>query len=308
MRRHRRWTGLPATDRGASLAIGNFDGVHRGHAAVIEAARRPGLTLGALTFEPHPREYFRPDAPPFRLMNAEARANRLAKLGVEVLFELPFDARLAGLSAEAFAREVLAEGLGAAHVAVGADFRFGKDRGGDAEGLHALGTSLGLDVTVAPLVAGEGGRISSSAIRTALAEGRPRDAAAMLGHWHRIDGAVLHGDKRGRSLGYPTANMSLAGLHLPKFGVYAVLVDVLSGPHRGSHIGAASLGIRPMFETPTPALETFLFDFAGDLYDAHLSVGLVEFLRPEMRFDSLDALVAQMEADCARARAVLAAL
>lgn len=308
MRTLRGWTGLDAADRGASLSIGNFDGVHLGHAAVIDAARRPGRPLGVLTFEPHPREVFRTDAPPFRLMNAEARANRLAKLGVELLYELPFDTALAGLSAEAFAREVLAEGLGAAHVAVGADFCFGKGRSGDAATLRALGAELGFEVSVAPLLGGREGRVSSSAIRTALAEGRPRDAAAMLGHWHRIEGAVLHGDKRGRELGFPTANMSISGLHPPRFGVYAVLVDVLSGPSQGSYLGAASLGIRPMFETATPMIETYLFDFAGDLYDTHLSVGLVEFLRPEARFTSLAELVSQMGTDCARARDILAAL
>jgi riboflavin kinase/FMN adenylyltransferase len=301
------WTGLGPAEKGASLAIGNFDGVHRGHAAVLDAARRPGLPLGVLTFEPHPREYFAPDAEPFRLMNAEARAHRLEKLGVELLYEVPFDARLAGLSAEGFVRDVLVEGLGAAQVTVGADFCFGKGRAGTADTLAALGRTHGFGVTVAPLLEGPGGRVSSSAIRTALAEGRPRAAREMLGHWHRIEGPVLHGDKRGRELGYPTANMALARLHRPRFGVYAVLVDVLSGPHAGSYHGAASLGIRPMFETPAPMLEAFLFDFAGDLYGTHLSVGLVEFLRPEARFDTLEALVAQMDADCAEARAALAA-
>jgi riboflavin kinase/FMN adenylyltransferase len=167
---------------------------------------------------------------------------------------------------------------------------------------------MGFGVTEVALVTADGRAISSTAIRTALAEGRPREAAAMLGHWHRIEGPVLHGDKRGRALGFPTANMSLAGLHLPRFGVYAVKVDVLDGPHRGRFRGAASVGVRPMFGQNAPNIETFLFDFAGDLYGAHLSVALVEFLRPEATFASLDALVAQMHADCARARAVLADL
>ena len=301
------WTGLAPEDRGASVAIGNFDGVHLGHRVVIDRARAAGGPLGVLTFEPHPREVFRP-GPPFRLMNAEARAHRLEKLGVERLYELPFDSRLSGLSAEDFAREVLAEGIGAAHVVVGRDFRYGKGRTGTAETLVDHGARFGFGVTVAELLQGEGGRVSSTAIRTALSEGHPREAARMLGHWHRIEGPVLHGDKRGRDLGYPTANMALTGLHPPRFGVYAVLVDVLSGPHKGAWHGAASLGIRPMFETAQPMLETFLFDFRGDLYDTHLSVGLVEFLRPEARFDGLDALVAQMAKDCAEARDILAAL
>ena len=309
MRIIRNWTGIRAEDRGATVAIGNFDGVHRGHAAVIGQAQTAcNAPLGVVTFEPHPREYFAPDTPPFRPMNAEARANRLAKLGVELLYELPFDARLAGLSAADFAQQVLGpSGLGVRHVVVGADFRYGKGRGGTPETLQAQGGAQGFGVTVAAEVTGSEGRVSSTAIRTALSEGRPRDAAAMLGHWHRIDGPVLHGDRRGRELGYPTANMSVEGLHLPRFGIYAVLADVLTGPHAGSYRGAASLGLRPQFDGTVPKLETYLFDFDGDLYDTHLSIGLVDFLRPEARFENVDALVAQMGADCARARTILAA-
>lgn len=300
------WHGVDAADRGASVAMGNFDGVHLGHRSVIEAAAAAG-PLGVLTFEPHPREYFAPDAPPFRLMNAEARANRLAKLGVERLFELPFGPEMAGFTPEEFARIVLAEGLGVAHVTVGRDFCFGKGRKGTVDDLQSLGAQLGFGVTVAPLLRVGGKEISSTAIRNALSEGRARDAATMLGHLHRIEGAVLHGEKRGRELGFPTANMSVAGLHLPRLGVYAVKVDVLTGPHQGSYGGAASLGVRPMFGENTPNLETFLFDFSGDLYGQHLSVALVDYLRPEMRFDGLPALVAQMQADCDRARSILAA-
>ena len=298
-------------DRGASAAIGNFDGVHLGHRHVIDIAREAGTALGAplgvLTFEQHPREFFAPDAPPFRLMSAEARAHRLAKIGVERLYELPFNAALAGLSPRAFASEVLSGGLGLRHVVVGADFCFGKGRAGNAAMLQDFGAEMGFGVTIAALLEGDQGQVSSTAIRRALTEGRPRDAAAMLGHWHRIDGPVLGGAQRGRTLGYPTANMSIAGLHPPRFGVYAVLVDVLDGPHEGQYRGAASLGVRPMFDGDAPNLETFLFDFSGDLYGAHLSVGLVEYLRPEERFDSLDAFIAQMGADCARARDILAA-
>lgn len=304
------WTGLNSEDRGASAAIGNFDGVHLGHRAVIDLARqqaqRSGAPLGILTFEPHPREFFAPDAPPFRLMNAEAKANRLAKMGVEHLYQLPFDATLAGLSPEGFARHVLADGLGLNHVVVGHDFCFGKGRKGTAQDLQRFGAEMGFGVTLAELLEGPSGAVSSTAIRDALSEGRPRDAAAMLGHWHRIEGEVLHGDKRGRGLGYPTANMSIAGLHRPRFGIYAVKVDVLSGPHEGSYDGAASIGIRPMFGENAANCEAFLFDFDGDLYGTHLSVALVEFLRPEASFESLEALVAQMDDDCARARAILA--
>ena len=301
------WTEIDPALRGASVALGNFDGVHLGHQSVIDLARRPDAALGVVTFEPHPREFFAPNAPPFRLMNAEARANRLARLGVERLFTLPFGPDLSGLSAEAFAAEVLRDGLGVSHVVVGVDFCFGKGRTGTAPMLAEMGRAMGFDVTIAPLLGGESGAVSSTAIRTALAEGRPVDAARMLGHWHRIDGAVLHGEKRGRALGYPTANMSLDGLHLPRLGVYAVKLDVLSGPHQGAYEGVASLGVRPMFGENTPNLETFLFDFAGDLYGAHLSVALVAFLRGEEKFDTLDALIAQMDRDSANARTALAA-
>jgi len=304
MKIYQHWQGLDAASVQASVALGNFDGVHLGHQAVINLARN-AAPLGIVTFEPHPREVFQPDAPPFRLMNAEARANRLAKLGVQHLYELPFDKALAGLSPEAFARDVLAQGLGVSHVVVGADFCFGQGRAGKAQDLVNLGKTYGFAVTVADLVQHDGAEISSTAIRIALAQGRPRDAAAMLGHWHRIEGEVIHGEKRGRQLGYPTANMSVAGLHLPKLGVYAVRVVVLSGPQAGSYIGAASLGVRPMFGTNLPNLETFIFDFTGDLYGHHLSVALVDYLRSELKFDGLPALMDQMAADCIRARAIL---
>ncbi len=305
MRTHFHWTGLPDADRGASVAMGNFDGVHLGHQAVIAQARRPGAPLGIVTFEPHPRQFFAPQAPAFRLMNAEARTHRLEKLGVDQLYELPFDAVLSGMTAEEFVSEVLVAGLGVSHVTVGADFCFGKGRKGNVDTLRRAGEEHGFGVTIAELLTGDGIEVSSTAIRNALSEGRPRDAAAMLGHWHRIEGEILHGDKRGRDLGFPTANMGVAGLHLPKLGVYAVKVDVLTGPHQGTYDGAASLGVRPMFGENTPNLESFLFDFGGNLYGEHLSVALVDYLRPEMKFEDLDALVTQMRTDCDRARAVL---
>jgi riboflavin kinase/FMN adenylyltransferase len=312
MRIIRDYTYLDPADRGASVAIGNFDGVHLGHQSVIDIARREaagiGAPLGILTFEPHPREYFAPDAPPFRLMSPEARANRLEKLGVETLYELNFNAAMAALTPQDFARAVIRDGLGLRHVVVGADFCFGRGRAGTAADLERFGQDLGFGVSIASLLEGNGVQVSSTAIRTALSEGRTRDAAAMLGHWHRIDGPVIGGEQRGRELGYPTANMSIEGLHPPRFGVYAVLVDVLDGPHKGHYHGAASLGVRPMFHGETPNIETFLFDFAGDLYGADLSVALVDYLRPEETFDSLDAFIAQMDADCDAARRILSAL
>ena len=296
------------TDRGAAAAIGNFDGVHRGHQAVIDLTRSVAGTapVGILTFEPHPRDYFAPDAPPFRLMNAAAKANRLEKLGLDILFEVPFNDALAALSPRDFARIILSDRLGLTHVVVGEDFCFGKDRAGNAEALKAFGADMGFGVTIAPMLATPAGNVSSTAIRQALSDGQPRVAADMLGHWHRIDGPVITGDQRGRDLGYPTANMSIDGLHPPKFGVYAVKVDVLTGPHAGSYDGAASIGVRPTFGENHPNCETFLFDFKGDLYGEDLSVALVDYLRPEEKFDSLEALITQMDADCARARKILA--
>ena len=297
-------------DKGASVAIGNFDGVHLGHQSVIRMAAdaEPDAPLGILTFEPHPRTYFAPQAPAFRLTGTAARASRLEKLGVERLYELPFNAGLAGLTPEDFARRVISDGLGLKHVVVGADFCFGKGRSGTAEDLARFGAEMGFGVTIAPLLAEGDGVVSSTAIRTALSDGRPRDAAAMLGHWHRIEGPVIGGEQRGRTLGYPTANMSIDGLHLPAFGVYAVLVDVLEGPQQGSYHGVASLGVRPMFGENQPNIETFVFDFSGDLYGIPLSVGLVEHLRGEEKFDGLEALIEQMDRDSTEARAILSAL
>lgn len=297
-------------DRGATVAIGNFDGVHLGHQSVIELARKaaPDAPLGVMTFEPHPREYFAPDTPPFRLMRSDARAHRLEKLGVQRLYELNFNTALSSLTPEEFARDVIADGLGLAHVVVGADFCFGKGRSGNAEDLQRFGKQYGFGVTIAPLMEYSEHAVSSTAIRNALSEGRPRDAKEMLGHWHRVEGVVIGGEQRGRELGFPTANMSIDGLHQPRFGVYAVLVDVLDGPHKGSYHGAASIGVRPMFDGVVPNIETFVFDFSGDLYGATLSVGLVEFLRPELKFDGLETLIAQMDADCDQARDLLAAL
>lgn len=304
-------TGMAAdpADRGATVALGNFDGVHRGHQHVIAAARasRPEAPLGVVTFAPHPRRHFQPDAPPFELMTPPTRARRLARIGVERLYQLHFDARLAAMAPEAFCAEILAQGLGVAHVTVGADFCFGARRAGTPETLRSAGARLGFGVTVVPLLHEQTLEVSSTAIRAALLEGRPQDAAAMLGHWHRIEGPVLHGEKRGRDLGYPTANMSLDGILAPRHGVYAVRVDVLDGPHAGTHDGVASLGVRPMFGENRPNFEVHLLDFAGNLYGSTLSVALVAWQRPELRFDGVPALIAQMDADSEEARARLRA-
>ena len=305
---HRHWTGLPPAARGASVTMGNFDGVHRGHRSLIDHARAaaPDAPLGIITFEPHPRQFFAPDAPPFRLMDAGARAHRLERLGVDHLYELPFDTVLSGMSAEDFIRKVLAEGLGIRHLTIGEDFRFGRGRSGDAAMLAAMAPGLGFGLSAMPLIGEAGTRFSSTAARQALSDGDPDEAARILGHRHRIEGPVIHGEKRGRDMGFPTANMALDGLHLPRLGIYAVLVDILTGPHAGeSHRGAASIGVRPTFGHAAPNLETYLLDFEGDLYGETLSVALVAFLRPEQAFDSVDALIAQMQRDTARTREVL---
>ena len=308
----RRFPGLDIPDdaRGAVAAMGNFDGVHLGHRAVIDAARtiavKGNAPLAVVTFEPHPRSVFAPDAPPFRLTTPDTRARRLEGLGVDLLFEVPFDGALAALTPEAFAGDVLADGLGLTHVVVGGDFRFGARRAGDADALRGLGRTHGFGATVAPMVSLPGGEVSSTRIREALSDGRPEEAARMLGHLHRVEGEVMHGEKRGRTLGFPTANLALDGLHLPAFGVYAVRADVLTGPHAGRHLGAASLGVRPQYGGEVPNLETFVLDFEGDLYGERLSVGLARFIRPELRFDSEAAFVARMHEDVAEVRRLLA--
>jgi riboflavin kinase/FMN adenylyltransferase len=312
MRIIRDYTFVNPEDRGASAAIGNFDGVHLGHRAVIDIARDAGKAIGApcgvLTFDPHPRAYFAPQADPFRLMGPAAKATELAKIGVERLYQLNFNAALAALTPEEFATRVIHEGLGLKHVVVGADFCFGQGRAGKSADLQKFGDELGFGVSVAELIEGTQGQVSSTRIRQALADGKPRDAASMLGHWHRIEGMVIGGEQRGRELGYPTANMSIDGLHPPRFGVYAVLVEVQDGPHAGKYHGVASMGVRPMFGENRPNLETFIFDFTGDLYGSTLSIALVEYLRGEEKFDGLDALITQMDADSVKSRAILAAL
>ncbi len=312
MEKFQTFTDIPENYRGAAIAMGNFDGVHLGHQSVIALARAAAVAndapLGILTFEPHPRQFFAPNAPTFRLMNPETRAHRIAKLGIDCLFEIPFTKTFSQLSAQEFAQEVLVNGLGIKHVVIGADFRFGKGRAGDADMLVDFGQKMGFDVTIAPLVSDEKGDYSSSAIRKALSAGHPQDAARILGHWHRVDGTVEHGDKRGRQLGFPTANIDMHDLHLPRFGVYAVQFDVLDGPYMGSYGGAASLGIRPTFGVNKPNLETYLFDFSGDIYDMPISVALISFLRSETAFDTVDELVKQIKLDCFAARAILESL
>ena len=298
---------IDKTDRGGAAAIGNFDGIHLGHQAVIEQTRSIAGdgALGVLTFEPHPREFFAPSGEPFRLMNAQARANRLEKLGVDRLFQLNFNTALSELSATEFCTNIIHDALGLDHVVVGSDFCFGKGREGDVSLLQKMGNQLGFGVSVAKLLKHGDKIFSSTAIRDALINGHPDQAAVMLGHWHRIEGKVIHGEQRGRQMGYPTANISIDGLLPPKYGVYAVSVDILDGSSKGRYFGAASIGERPTFGVYKPNLEVFLFDFSADIYGAQLSVALADFQRPEMKFDSIDSLIDQMALDCQIAKATL---
>ncbi len=305
----RRAAGLRPGQRGASAALGNFDGVHRGHQALVAAARaaRPEAPLGVVTFEPHPRRHFRPDDPPFRLTTAAERARVLARLGVALLYELRFDAAMAAMDDARFAEEILGDGLGLAHVVVGADFRFGRGRGGTPERLAEHGRRAGFGVSIEPMRGGLGGQWSSTAIREALRRGDCAAAAAALGRWHTVSGRVIEGDKRGRTLGYPTANLDFGEQLVPRYGVYAARVEVHDGPHAGRHDGVASIGERPTFGVNAPNFEVHLLDFAGDLYAAEISAGLVAFLRPEIAYTGPEALIAQMNRDSEAARAALAA-
>lgn len=304
------WRDLPPEHRGAAAALGAFDGVHRGHQAVItsarEAANRLGAPLAVVSFEPHPRRWFQPDAAPFRLMTPGQMARALSPLGVERLHLLPFDAEMAAMSDAEFARHVLSEGLGLKHAAVGFDFTYGKGRTGSPDALRRAGADLGFSVSVTDRVDDVGGlKLSSSAVREALNAGDMARAAAILGRPFAIEGEVVHGEKRGRTIGVPTANVRLGDYMRPAYGVYATRTRLPDGRVID---GVANLGVRPMFEIAEPLLEVWLFDFSGDLYGQTVETELVALLRGEMNFDGLEALKAQIDADAAAAKAVLSRL
>lgn len=292
--------------RGGIVALGNFDGFHRGHQAVVGAAvaraRAEGRPALVATFDPHPVRYFRPDAPPFRLTTLDQREALFAAAGADAMVVFAFDAVLASLTAEAFARERLADYIGAAGVVTGEDFTFGRAKSGNVAVLATLGEALGFTAQAVAPVADGGEPVSSSRIREALREGRPREAAALLTRPFAIRAVVEHGAKLGRTIGYPTANLTLGTYLRPAYGIYAVRARLDDGRVVA---GAANLGIRPSFDPPVELLETYLFDFAGDLYGRMLEVELIEYLRPEAKFDGLEALSAQMALDCERARAIL---
>ncbi len=299
------WRDTPEAARGGTVALGNFDGVHLGHRAVLRAAHaaRPDLPLQALTFEPHPREHFRPDDPPFRLTLAPAKVAALEAAGARVVHALPFDAELAAMSAGDFVEQVLHRALGAKHLACGADFAFGHRRGGDVAFLAHEAEARGIGLSIVPAVSDAAGPITSTRIRRALQDGYPDRAAEMLGHAWAIESEVVHGDKIGRVLGWPTANMWI-GRHLePARGVYAVRARL---PDGRVVPGVANIGRRPTLGgDPQTRLETHLFDFSGDLYGQVMAVELLHFLRPDAKFDGLEALKIAIGEDAANARRVL---
>ena len=296
---------IPDDCKGCVIAIGNFDGIHRGHQALLEKARsvgkEKGLQLGVLTFEPHPRRLFQPDQPPGRLTPASVKAQQLKQQGVDVLFALPFDWPFASQSAEEFVQNVLIDGLNAAHVVIGYDFRFGQLRKGSAETIEAVG------ITVDAIKQIEDDRneiISSSRIRQLLRNGDIKQANELLGWEWEIQGTVFRGDRRGHELGYPTANLLLKDTLHPAYGIYACRVQIEG--EDGWHMAATNIGIRPMFEVAEGQVEAHILDFPDrDIYDKTIRVKLVERLRGEAKFNSVDDLVAQMEKDCAQARDIL---
>jgi riboflavin kinase/FMN adenylyltransferase len=296
---------IPPDARGATVALGNFDGVHLGHHSVIRAAHaaRPDAPLAALTFEPHPRELFRPDDPPFRLTLSAERADALAALGVDILYELPFDHEFSLMTAEDFVTKVLHQGVGARHLVSGQDFAFGHRRGGDVAFMATRAEALGMGITLVPPVTDTQGPLSSTRIRRLLQDGYPERATAELGRPWAIRGEVMHGDKRGRTIGFPTANLPL-GRHLePARGVYAVRARLADGSF---HKGVANIGRRPTVTADVQSrLEVNIFDFERDLYGQDITVALISFIRAEQKFSGLDALKAQIARDAAEARRLL---
>jgi riboflavin kinase/FMN adenylyltransferase len=310
MRLIRHHQDVPAEARRAVVALGNFDGVHLGHQAVINEAARLARAMGAplavMTFEPHPRAFFRPDMPAFRLTPFRIKMRHLQALGVDYVFSLPFDAELASKTAETFVEEILVEGLDIAHIVVGYDFCFGKNRGGNAQLLAEFGRSRGFGVTsVGAAQDAAGNTYSSTLVRDRLLAGDPLAAAMALGRPWEIEGRVEHGDQRGRQLGFPTANVALGEYMEPRLGVYAVRAAVDTGEAPIWIDGVANLGRRPTVEGTRVQLEVHLFDTQQDLYGKHLRVALLGFIRPEMKFAGLDQLKAQIAADCTTARQLL---
>ncbi|MBX7541446.1 bifunctional riboflavin kinase/FAD synthetase [Qipengyuania sphaerica] len=298
---------LPESLRGAIIALGNFDGFHLGHQAVareaIDWARSEGRPSIIATFDPHPVRFFKPDAAPFRLTTLEQRQELYLSAGATAMLVFHFDGELASTTAEDFVRVLLAEKLGVKGVVTGGDFTFGKARGGNFERLVELGREVGIEARAVDPVMDGGEPVSSSRVREALRAGDPQEAARLLTRPFAIRGVVEHGDKRGREIGYPTANLSIEHYLRPRYGIYAVTGRILS---TGQELkGAANIGVRPQFEPPKELLEPYFFDFSGDLYGQEIEVAFHHFLRGESKFDSLEELTAQMKKDCERATSLL---
>lgn len=298
---------VPEPLRGAIIALGNFDGFHLGHQAVakeaIDWARSEGRPAIIATFDPHPVRFFRPDVPPFRLTTLEQRQELYLAAGATAMLVFHFDGELAGTNAEDFITQVLLDRLGAHGVVSGEDFTFGQGAKGNVALLQGFGADHGLASRTVGAVIDDGRAISSSRVREALREGDPEEAARLLTRPFAVRGVVQHGDKRGREIGYPTANLTLETYLRPKYGIYAVTGRILA---TGQELkGAANVGMRPQFEPPKELLEPYFFDFSGDLYGQEIEVAFHHFLRGEAKFDTLDALTEQMAADCDEARRLL---
>ncbi|KLE34384.1 bifunctional riboflavin kinase/FAD synthetase [Aurantiacibacter luteus] len=300
---------VPENLRGAIVALGNFDGFHLGHqrvvAEAVEWARAEGRPAIVATFDPHPVRHFAPHVPPFRLTGLDQREELFTAAGADAVLVFTFDDALAATTAESFVADLLGAHLGAAGVVTGEDFTFGQGRSGNVQVLRDVGAAHGIAARAVGPVADGGLTVSSSRIRDALKAGECEAAAELLTRPFTVRGTVIHGDKRGREMGFPTANMELGGYLRPRFGIYAVTARVLSTGQRLQ--GAANVGVRPTFDPPKELLEPFFFDFAGDLYGEQLDIEFRHFLRPEQRFDGMEALKVQMEADCERARKLLGA-
>ncbi len=291
---------IPKENKGYSVAIGNFDGMHLGHQSVIEIARENSnnSSVGVVTFEPHPRQYFQKNNPKFRLMKSETRKRFLNYFGIDALFELPFDSSLANLSPEDFIETVLLEKLNVKNIVVGPDFRFGKNREGSVKLLKSYQDKRKLSLCIAKPFKIAGRVVSSSVLREKLGEGSIIEVTRMLSRYYEIEGMVEKGFQRGRNLGFPTINVGLRDTIVPKHGVYAVFINILTHGKTKTLRGAASVGSRPTYGEYEPNIEVFIFDFDENLYGENVCISLVEFIRPELKFNSEKELIAQMQSDC----------
>jgi len=311
MRIFRHYTDLPEDARGCVVAIGNFDGIHKGHQVVINEAgtiaRATNKPWAVMSFEPHPDALFKPDGEPFRLSTMRTKTHMIEQMGVDELLVQHFDFAFAGLTAQDFVEKVLVEGLGASHVVSGYDFQFGQKRSGDCDTLLHMGRERGFGFTAVPKVVDENGIVySSTRVRECLKNADPRGAAHVLGRPAELEGRIEHGDQRGRQLGFPTANLHLGEFIRPALGVYAIRAGMDEGLETRWIDGVCNVGKRPTFDAGEDIiLEAHLFDFDGDLYGKHLRVQLIEHLRPEQKFDGLDAIKAQIALDCEKAKEIL---